>query len=155
MKFSLRTLLIGFTLVSVSLGSFTAYRHLWVRHCESLEPSLYRFIIANQIEECGTIKSFAFGHPADTEWTQPTAKMMAKINLNGIDAVQVLSNKDAVCFVQNVRWIDWNTVSIDFGTCQSNLESEGYEGATCSFTGGEWAIQDFDTVWSAGGVACH
>ena len=139
----------------MSLGTFTAYRHLWTRHCECLEPSLYRFILGHQIEECGTIKSFAFGHPADSEWTQPTAELMEKIDLNGIHAVQVLSNKDAVCFAQNLRWIDWNTVSVDFGTCQSNLDSEGYEGATCRFIDGKWAIQDFDTRWIAGGVDCH
>jgi len=103
---------------------------------------MYRYLINTQKQK-GLVESFALGAFSDPpKWEVPSNELIAKINIDGLRAVSNCTETDAVCFVGNINWPDWNTVVVNFGTSHNLHEAAGSDSVKLEYINGTWEMPE-------------
>ena len=148
MKYSLKHLFVFMLFVPVLFGGRLIYLNIWDRHCQRLEPSLFKYILQNEPNLLGHEDAIylASGIPQDSKWTKVEPEFFKAI---GIDEIRPLddSKEINVFYVGNINWIDWRTVVVDFGLIHTTGQGYGFEKAKYRLVNGNWSRVENGTEW--------
>ena len=133
MRYSIRTILVCVLLVAVVLGVFSAYDRIWRAHCKAMEPSLFAFVLQREIDTMNKMVDRSYGdrdkpevkiylshgcHEKSGVWIPPSKSLVDAIGLNPVVSVTEadgIGEENVVHYIENIRWVDWNTAILDFG----------------------------------------
>ena len=89
---------------------------------------------------------FAIGmRKDDSNWISPTEKQLQQIGIEGVQAASAAKG-GYIHYVNDIRWVDWNTVIIDHGKPE-----EGYGGGNddvkLKYENNRWRIVEDGRFW--------
>ena len=136
MKYTTRSLFLLITAVASIFGCIEIYQWLFHRHCQSLKPALFAFVLSDE----GAVglgsypdkfffgvlhkrslrlsegRPFALGRDSNQMWIDPTESLLELIDLPHLKPASCASDGKIIHYISNVVWLDWNTVKLDYGT---------------------------------------
>lgn len=131
MRYSTKTLLLGFIFIAIVFAGFRLYERNWKLHCKNLEPSLFAFVLQGEIDmlrkaiarmhlvrpEVKIFLSLGLNEKLG-EWALPSDKLLEEIGIQSVvsvDGIGEIGEEYVVHYIENVRWNDWDAVTLDFG----------------------------------------
>ena len=167
MRYSIRSILLCIFLLAIALGSVATYERIWKSHCRSYEASIYAFLLREKIDEliemqppefehegvrynvdkAEPIVCFAVGQNGNRDWIPPSEALMQEIALANVQPFVNLDEKVGVYCIHNIRWLDWETVLIDYGTYYDPLSAHGANNVKLRLVDGEWQYVDAGSAW--------
>jgi hypothetical protein len=160
-------------LISVPLGSYAIYMAVWRSHCRTMEPSLFRFIVVDDRTPPTDLEPFEFEHDGEIVRTEvlagellepgliylgisrsdsdvlvpPSQSLIEKIGIPEIRPLKDTKDGECLFYIKIVKWIDWETVIVDYGSHDGPLSGGGSNGVKLRFVDGEWTIIEYDSFW--------
>ena len=174
MRYSIRTLMILVLLVALPLGCVAIYDSVWRHHCWNLEASLCRHIITAEREQMTGLESdFEFeldgetynskpastlpdstdtlfvgiGHTGSDALSPPSLKFLDEVNVPGLTPMTGLDDEHPFFYIKIVRWVDWETVIVDYGSVDGPLAGGGADSVTYRHKDGTWELVDYGSHW--------
>lgn len=166
--------MIAVLVVALPLGGIAIYDSIWRRHCRELEVSLCRSIILAEEENSGSLQldiEFEFEGETYNSKTEPAAdtfnrplfvgarrtgsnvltppspRFLQDVGISGLEPMTDLGSEYPFFYIKIVKWIDWNTVIVDYGYVEGPLAGGGADGATYRFKDGVWEMVDAGSYW--------
>ena len=159
MRFSLRTLLLGFAIALVAFHTYGRY------YCRSLEPSLFNYLLGDSIiviqrdmSANNAISSrpnrpfetiyFALGRDSEENWIDPREDILRSTKLPSLRPASEADDADRVHYISNIRWKSWTTVVLDYGTVEGNPSVEIKNTFELERVGKDWRCKRRLNSWS-------
>ena len=161
MRFTLSTLLLLVAISAVPFGVHSVKTTIWKRHCRSLEPSLIRHVILRylrptdiQNDESSELTGYSgqqislhylwVSRPESDDFAPISVSMLEQIGISWIKRSDS-DNDIPKCFVKIVKWIDRETVELDFRTT-NGPDATKQKCMIIRHSNGKWRVLDF---WSS------
>ena len=158
MRYSLKTYLVAISTIAIVVGTAMAYKTAWKRHCNGLEPSLYAFLLKEELEfrkdyeleglefegrvfepdapDAVVIFSNGYHQEAQTLMV-PSQQLMDDIGLESVSPASETDEPQSVYSIHIKEWIDWKTVVVNHGFC----------GGWCGTSFPQEKLQLIDNEW--------
>ena len=168
MRFTIRTLLILTLMVSAAFGLVAIKQAIWLNHCQRLQPSLFAFVLQAELDQVRKAtktresSSLSGGPlPRDTPeriflamgrsqpngtWLPPSRTLLNEIGSTAVRSVSERQGNDPVYVLQNIRWIDWDTVILDKEQTQGAVRS-AIRNMKLVYVNGDWEIAEAGDYW--------
>ena len=154
--------MIAVLLVSLPLGGVAIYDSVWRNHCRELEASLCRHIIMAERELDGVVYNakpsmdssastdtvfVGIGHTGSDSLTAPSRKFLNAVDIPGLTPMAGTEDEHPFFYIKIIRWVDWQTVVVDYGSVDGPLAGGGVDGATYRYKDGTWELVDYGSHW--------
>ena len=167
MRYSIRTLLIVVAIAAAVFGAIELRCLLFRQHCRAQEPAVFASVLRDEMlfglaappdkndqisygfldlrpRNSSSDVPFAIG-PSDS-WTDPSSEMMVSMEIPGLKPVSSAMDGEIIRYVANVKWLDWSTVRLDFGTVDLGLDVG--IALIVENTSGGWQSKRTGTPWN-------
>lgn len=149
MRYTIRHLLIFAAGIAVAMAGYLAYQKAWELHRAELEPSLAKKVLRPHMDLYADFDEpsyFVYGDPQAISWGALPEGVSNQFMPE--DLLSFAGNFDApVFYISNVTWIDWQTVSLDYGVVGNFGSGHGYDDALLENTGSEWVFLSRGEEW--------
>lgn len=146
--YSLRFLLTLVLVCSAIFGSAAIYKSVWKNHCKRLEPSLFSFILKEQIkiDLVDPPVFLAIGHPATEDWASLSLPILNQIGLENIQSINERNEHESLIFF-DVQWVDWSTVVVSYGEFECIKQCNGFDNSVFRYEEGKWKLVKQGIRW--------
>ena len=87
------------------------------------------------------------GHTGSDAIAPPSLKFLNEVDISGLTPMTGSDDEYPFFYMKVVRWIDWDTVVVDWGSVDGPLAGGGADSATYRFTDGSWELVDDGSYW--------